>query len=173
MINRLGDTANYDHFQHRINKFARRNAGQEGEYQAAYARDLNIDNLIWRNSKYAIPLRLLHHFFAVPLEMDVSLNLKFDLETNVSKLFEFIGNVADANEREDIDTTAPDIQVTFFETPTIKYFLYRHTPAEAARKALTLSRTKAFRTGVQHVYHEKRDMVDISIPVILELNLKG
>ena len=39
-INRLGDTANYDHFQHRINKFARRNAGQEGEYQAAYATDV-------------------------------------------------------------------------------------------------------------------------------------
>ena len=45
-INRLEDTANYYHFQHRINKFARRNAGQEGEYQAAYGRDVNIDNLI-------------------------------------------------------------------------------------------------------------------------------
>ena len=84
-------------------------AGQEGEYQAAYARDVNIDDLIWRNDKYIIPLRLLHHFFAVPLEMDVSLNLKFDLETNMSKCFEFIENVANANGREDIDTTAPDI----------------------------------------------------------------
>ena len=26
-INRLGDTANYDHFQHRLNQYARRNAG--------------------------------------------------------------------------------------------------------------------------------------------------
>ena len=41
--------------------------------------------------------------------MDVSLNLKFDLETNMSKLFEFIGNITNANEREDIDTTAPEI----------------------------------------------------------------
>ena len=41
--------------------------------------------------------------------MDVSLNLKFDLETNMSKLFEFIGNIINANEREDIDTTAPEI----------------------------------------------------------------
>ena len=159
-INRLGDTANYDHFQDRINKFARRNAGQEGEYQAAYARDVNIESLIWRNNKHVIPLRFLHHFFAVPLEMDVSLNLKFDLETNMSKLFEFIGNAANANEREDIDTTAPDIQVTFFETPTIKYFLYEHTPAEAARKAITLSQMKAFRTGVQPVYHEKQVIIN-------------
>ena len=50
-INRLGDTDNYDHFPHGISKFARRNAGQ-GEYQAAYARDVNIYNLIWRNNKY-------------------------------------------------------------------------------------------------------------------------
>lgn len=99
-INRLGDTANYDHFQHRINKFARRNAGQEGEYQTAYARDVNIDNLIWRNNKCIIPLGLLHHFFAVPREMDVNLNIKFDLERNMSKLFELIGNIANANERE-------------------------------------------------------------------------
>ena len=65
-INRSGDTANYDHFQHRINKFTRRNAVQGGEYQAAYARNVNIKNLIWTNNKYVIPLRLLHHFFAVP-----------------------------------------------------------------------------------------------------------
>ena len=130
-------------------------AGQEGEYQAAYARDVNIDDLIWRNNKYIIPLRLLHHFFAVPLEMDVSLNLKFDLETNMSKRFEFIGNVANANGREDIDTTAPDIQVTLFKTPTIKYFLYEHIPAEAARKNFILSQMKAFRTSIQPVYHEK------------------
>ena len=45
--------------------------------------------------------------------MDVSVNLKLNLETNMSKLLEFIGNVANANEREDIDTTAPDIQVIF------------------------------------------------------------
>ena len=48
-------------------------------------------------------------FFAVPLEMDVSLKLKFDLQTNMSKLFEFMGNITNANEREDIDTTAPEI----------------------------------------------------------------
>ena len=45
-------------FHIRINKFARRNAGQEGEYQAAYARDVNTENLIWRNNKYVVPLRL-------------------------------------------------------------------------------------------------------------------
>ena len=48
-------------------------------------------------------------FFFFPLEMDVSLKLKFDLETNMSKLFEFMGNITNANEREDIDTTAPEI----------------------------------------------------------------
>ena len=88
--------------------------------------------------------------------MDVSLNFKFDLETNMSKLFEFIGNVANANERKDIDTTAPDIQVT----PTIKYFLYEHMPAEAARKASTLSQMKAFRTSVQPIYHEKQMIIN-------------
>ena len=91
--------------------------------------------------------------------MDVSVNLKLNLETNMSKLFEFIGNVANANEREDIDTTAPDIQVIFFEKPTIKYFLYGHTPAEVARKAFTLSQNKAFRTGVQPIYHEKQMII--------------
>ena len=43
----------------------------------------NVNNLIWRNNEYVIPLRLLHHFFAVPLEIDVRLKLKFDLETNM------------------------------------------------------------------------------------------
>ena len=132
-------------FHIRINKFARRNAGREGEYQAAYTRDVNTENLIWRNNKYVVPLRPLYHFFAVPVVMDVSLNLKFDLETNLSKLSEFIGNVANGHEREDIDTAAPDIQVTFFETPIIKYFPYEHTPAKAARKAFTLS--QMYRTG--------------------------
>ena len=55
----MGDIANYDHFQHRINKFARGNAGQEGEYQAAHARDVSISNLAWRKNKYVIPLRFL------------------------------------------------------------------------------------------------------------------
>ena len=132
-------------FHIRINKFARRNAGREGEYQAAQTRDVNTENLIWRNNKYVVPLRPLYHFFAVPVVMDVSLNLKFDLETNLSKLSEFIGNVANGHEREDIDTAAPDIQVTFFETPIIKYFPYEHTPAKAARKAFTLS--QMYRTG--------------------------
>ena len=113
-----------------------------GEGEAAYAKNANIDNLIWRNHKYVIPLRLLHHFFAVPLEMDVSLNLKFDLETNMSKLFEFIG--------------------TFFETPKIKYFLYEYAPAETARKAFTLSQMKAFRTRVQPVYHEKEMIINVA-----------
>ena len=111
-----------------------------GEGEAAYAKNVNIDNLIWRNHKYVIPLKLLHHFFAVPLEMGVSLNLKFDLETNMSKLFEFIG--------------------TFFKTPTIKYFLNEHTPAEKARKAFTLTQMKAFRTGVQFVYQEKQMIIN-------------
>ena len=61
----MGDIANNDHFQHRINKFARGNAGQEGEYQAAHARDVSISNLAWRKNKYVIPLRFLHYFFAV------------------------------------------------------------------------------------------------------------
>ena len=74
--------------------------------------------------------------------MDVSLNLKFDLETNFSKLFEFIGNVANGREMEDIDATAPDIQVTFLETPIIKYFPYEHTLAKAAKKAFTLSQVR-------------------------------
>ena len=92
--------------------------------------------------------------------MDVSLNFKFDLTPNMSKLFEFIGNVANANEKEDIDTTAPDIQVTFFKTLTIKYFLYEHTPAEATRKAFTLNQMKAFRTVAQPVYHEKQMIIN-------------
>ena len=74
----------------------------------------------------------------------------------MSKLFEFIGNVANANERKDIDATVPDIQVT----PTIKYFLYEHTPAEGARKASTLSQMKAFRTSVHPVYHKKQMIIN-------------
>ena len=73
----------------------------------------------------------------------------------MSKLLEFVGSVAIANEKEDIDTTVPDIQVTFFEKPTLKDFLYEPTPAAAARKAFALIQMKAFRTGVQLVYHER------------------
>ena len=57
----------------------------------------------------------------------------------MSKLFEFIGHATNANERKDINTIASDIQVIFFETTAIKYFLYEHTPAKAARKAFALS----------------------------------
>ena len=81
----MGDIANYDHFQHRINKFARGNAGQEGEDQAAHARDVSISNLTWRNNKYVIPVRFLYYLFEVTLTMGVSRSLKFDLETNNQK----------------------------------------------------------------------------------------
>ena len=57
----------------------------------------------------------------------------------MSKLFEFTGHTTNANERKDINTTAPDIQVIFFETTAIKYFLYEHTPAKAVRKAFAMS----------------------------------
>ena len=154
-INRSENTANYPYFQHRINKFVWRNDGQEGTYLVTYANNINVNNLIWRNNKYVILLRLLHYFFAVPLEIDVSLNLKFDLETNMSKLFEYIGHEDNATRRKDIDTTASNIQVNFFEIPTLKYFLYKHTPAEAARKAFNLSQMKAFRTSIQPVYCKK------------------
>ena len=78
----------------------------------------------------------------------------------MSKLFEFIGHAANANERKDINNTAPDIQVIFFETKAIKYFLYEHTPAKAARKAFTLSQMKASRTGVQAVIYEKQMIIN-------------
>ena len=57
----------------------------------------------------------------------------------MSKLFEFTGHTTNANERKDINTTAPDIQAIFFETTAIKYFLYEHTPAKAVRKAFAMS----------------------------------
>ena len=86
----------------------------------------------------------------------------FSVKTGVDKnesVF-FHENWESAPSRCIIHYSAPDIQVTFFKTPTIKYFLYEHTLAEASRKAFTLSQMKAFRTDVQPNYHEKQIIIN-------------
>ena len=95
-------------------------------------------------------------FFAILLEMDVRLMLKFYLETNMLKLFKYIGVEYNAQNRENVDTIVPGFQVNFFETPTVTYFLYEYTTTKAARKAFTQSQMKGFRTGIQPIYDEKQ-----------------
>ena len=54
----------------------------------------------------------------------------------------------------------PDLQVNFFETPTVTYYLFQYTPTEAARKAFMLSQIKGFKTGIQPIYHEKQMVIN-------------
>ena len=53
--------AQYNHFERRRNKFARP-IGDKFEFFSV--EEIHRDNLIWRDHKYAIPMRLLNPFFA-------------------------------------------------------------------------------------------------------------
>ena len=64
--------------------------------------------------------------------------IKFYLKASILKLFQLIGKEDNKDVRTNIDTTVPDLQVNFFETPTVTYYLFEYTPTEAARKAFML-----------------------------------
>lgn len=86
--------------------------------------------------------------------------IKLYLKASILKLFQLIGKEDNKDVRTNIDTTVPDLQVNFFETPTVTYYLFEYTPTEAARKAFMLSQIKGFKTGIQPIYHEKQMIIN-------------
>ena len=78
-------------------------------------KEIHRDNLMSRDNKHVIPLRLYSHFFAVPSQIAVDMTIKLYIKNDASKLFESIGNL-DNELRADLDTQNPAV---FLEAPKL------------------------------------------------------
>ena len=87
------------------------------------------------------------------------MTIKFTLEADGRKLFEHIGNPADADARGNIDQLNPHLRAAFCETPRINYFLCQFTASFTNITAFSLSQLKGYRTGVQPHYFEKQIVI--------------
>ena len=92
--------AQYNHFERRRNKFAQP-IGDQFEFTPVV--EIHRDNLIWRDNKYVIPVRLLNPFFAVASQISADLTIRFNIEKDVKKLFENTMRIEDQAVREDVD----------------------------------------------------------------------
>ena len=83
------------------------------------------------------------------------MTIKLYIENNARKLFEFIGNL-DNELGANLGRQNPGLKAIFFEALNINYNLYQYTPQFQATKSFNMNQLKAYRTGVQPVYHEKQ-----------------
>ena len=91
----------HKHFRERIRKFAERSmrpdpANADNIPFLRYddlpeGAVISKNNLMWRNNKYIISMRLLNLFFNILSQVDISLHIKLILETDTRKLFKCIG----------------------------------------------------------------------------------
>ena len=84
------------------------------------------------------------------------MTIKFTLETDGRKLFEDIGNLANADARRNIDHLNPHLTSTFYETSIINYFFYQFPTSSTNTTAFSLSLLKGYRAGVQPHYFKKQ-----------------
>ena len=159
----LADPFNqFSHLTTRRNKFARlvtappAGGGEElanPVFVYADGAEIHRDNFLWRDTEFVIPLRLLSNFFAVNSNIACNISIKFFIEQDVKRLFEFVG-VIPAAQRE--NTRPPSLQTIFYKTPKINYNLYALTASRMANETKLMSQLKGKRTGIQPVYHEKK-----------------
>ena len=86
----------YQHLMNRRNKFA---YILDGEENYVPGRVMQTNNLIWRDNKHVIPIRLLAPFCTIKSEISMNLIIKFNTEQDIKKLFEAI--IADGGEEVD------------------------------------------------------------------------
>lgn len=94
----------YEHLVNSRNKFAHVIADQHF-YNPV--NNIDRDNLIWRDNKYLILMRLLSRFFAIASQVSVDMTIRFNIEQDVKKLF------------ENIHRRPPALKAIFYEVPKI------------------------------------------------------
>ena len=131
------------------------------ELEYVEGHQIHRDNLLWKDKKYVIPMRLLHNFFAVSSEISTDMLITFNIEQEVKKLFEavFTREIRDDVERGRRDRDPPRLQIIFYETPKINYNLYTYSPQKQSIEHMAMSQIKGKRTGLQPVYHERNVVI--------------
>ena len=156
-INQPNVFGNYQHIVERRQKFARPN--NEDQLVFNEVNPIHHNNLLWRDNKYVIPMRLLHSFYPISSEISTDLFITFNLEQDVKKIFEAIFRPDEENERNRMDRNLPHPQTIFSETPKINYNLYTYTPQKQSIEHMAMIQIKGKRTGVQPIYHERNIVV--------------
>ena len=119
------------------------------------------DNLLWKDKKYVIPMRLIHNFFVVSSEILTDMLITFNIEQEVKKLFEavFTREIGADAERGRRDRDPARLQTIFYETPKINCNLYTYSPQKQSIEHMTMSQIKDTRTGLQPVYYERNVVI--------------
>ena len=112
----------YQHLMNRRNKFAHI---LDGEENYVPGRVIQRNNLIWRDNKHVIPMRLLALFCIIKSEISMDLIIKFNTEQDIKKLFEAI--IADGG--EEIDRRR-DRRAVFYDVSKIMYNTYMFSPRQ-------------------------------------------
>ena len=114
------------------------------ELQYVEGHQIHRDNLLWKDKKYVIPMRLLHKFLAVSSEIPTDMLITFNIEQEVKKLFEavFTCEIGDDVERGRRDRDPPHLQTIFSETPKINYNLYTYSPQKQSIEHMAMSQIK-------------------------------
>ena len=142
----------YQHVVNRRNKFAH---VLDGEENYAPDRVIQRNNLIWRDNKYVIPMRLLAPFFTINSEIPMNLIIKFNSEQDTKKLFEAIV----ANGGEEVDRRPGLTRAVFYDVPKIMYNTYTFSPRQGSIHDQAMSKLKGKRAGIKPHYHEKRMVI--------------
>ena len=111
------------------------------ELEYIEGHQIHRDNLLWKNKKYVIPMKLLHNFFAVSSEISTDMLITFNIEQEVKKLFEavFTREIGDDVQRGRRDKGPPRLQIIFYETPKINYNLYTYSPQKQSIEHMVIS----------------------------------
>ena len=104
--------------------------------------EIHRDNLIWRDNKYVIPMRLLNPFFPAASQLSAVVTIRFNIEKDVKKLFENIMRTEDQAVREDVDRNPPRLKAAFYETPRINYYLYTYSAYKEATESFAMSQIR-------------------------------
>ena len=91
-INKPNAFGNYEHIVERRQKFGRPNTGDQLVFNEA--NPIYRDNLLKRDNKYVIPMRLLHSFYAISSKISTNLVINFNLEQDVKNLLKLFPGLA-------------------------------------------------------------------------------
>ena len=131
------------------------------ELEYVERHQIHRDNLLQKDEKYVIPMRLLHNFFVVSSEISTDMLITLNTEQEVKKIFEavFMREIGDDVERGRRDRDPPRLQTIFYKTPKINYNLYTYSTQKQSIEHMAMSQIKGKRTGLEPVYHERNVVI--------------
>ena len=100
-------------------------------------------------------MRLLAPIFSIKSEISMDLIIKFNIDQDTKKLFEYI--VADGG--EEVDRRPELMRAVFYHVPKIMHNTYTFSPRQGSILDQIMSKLKGKRTGVQPHYHKKHMVI--------------